>query len=122
MSAFPSTAWANEVLDGIRTDTPHLALYTSNPTATNTGTEVTGGSYARQPITFSAASARAMTNSAQVVFSGLPGGTITHWAVFDAATAGNFKCYGPIDTNTITETGDDLIFAVGAIDLNMSGS
>lgn len=122
MSAFPSTAFANTVLDLIRTDTPHVALYTSNPGPTNTGAEVTGGSYARQAVTLSTASGAATTNTNELVFTGLPGGTITHWAIFDADTGGSFLSYGALTTNAVTETGDDFIIPIGDIDLSMTVS
>jgi hypothetical protein len=122
MSAFPSTAFADTVLDLIKDDTPFLALYTSNPGPTNTGAEASGGSYARQAITLSAASGAATSNTNEIVFTGLPGATITHWGIFNASTSGDFLAYGAINSQSITETGDDLIFAIGAIDLNMSGS
>ena len=48
--------------------TTYLALYTSDPTDADTGTEITGGSYVRQAITFGAPSNGTSTNSAAVEF------------------------------------------------------
>lgn len=56
-----------------------------------TFTEVTGGSYARQAVTMSAPTDGAGSNSADVVFPAPTAnwGTATHFAYFDAVTAGN---------------------------------
>lgn len=96
-----STYLANKILEhetGKTTYTKptnvYLALYTSNPTAADTGTEVTGGSYARQAVTWGTAASRSISNSAQAQFTGLPTATITHWGLRDASTAGNLLRYG----------------------------
>ena len=44
--------------------TIYVALYTSDPTDADTGTEVTGGSYARTSVTFAAPSNGVSLNSA----------------------------------------------------------
>lgn len=52
-----------------------------------TGVEVSGGSYARQTLTFSAASAKAIATSSNVTFTGLPTGqTIVAYGIYDDAT------------------------------------
>ena len=48
--------------------TVYVALYTAAPTDAGGGTEVTGGSYARQSAAFSAPSGNQISNSAQVTF------------------------------------------------------
>jgi len=47
---------------------PFLALYTSDPTDADSGTECSGTSYARQSITFGAPSNGVTTNSAAIEF------------------------------------------------------
>ena len=71
--------------------TVYVALYTSDPTDADTGTECSGTSYARQAVTFGAPSNGATTNSAAVEFPQAGGswGTITHIGIRDASTAGN---------------------------------
>lgn len=54
-----------------------------------TGVEISGGSYARQTLTFSAASGKAISTSATATFSDLPTGssnTVVAWGVYDGAT------------------------------------
>ena len=48
------------------------------------GTEVSGGSYARQTLTFSAASSKSISLTTDVSFTDLPSGqTIVAWGVYD---------------------------------------
>jgi hypothetical protein len=48
--------------------TVYVSLYTSDPTDADSGTEVSGGSYARTAVTFGAPSNGVSTNSADVTF------------------------------------------------------
>lgn len=99
--------------------TVYLALYTVAPTATTGGTEVTGASYARQAMTFAAASGGACSTSADITFSGLPAGTVVAVAICDASTSGNilwFKSYGPTTLNL----NDQLKFISGNVTVTES--
>lgn len=93
--------------------TVYAALMTAAPTDAGGGTEVTGGSYARQAITFAAASGGSIANSAAVNFTGLPAATITHIAVYDASTTGNLLYYGALTSTIISVSGSELDFATG---------
>jgi hypothetical protein len=69
MSNYLENALINGTLRGTTYTAPtttYLALYTSDPTDADTGTEITGGSYARQAITMGAPSNGVSTNSAGV--------------------------------------------------------
>lgn len=129
MSAFPS----NYVLDKINNQlyqgaaislgtNRYLALYTTNPTAANTGTEATGGSYARQSITFNASSSGVSTNSNTITFSSLAAGAYAYYGVLDAATAGNLIVFGALPSTINANTGDTVTIAAGGISLSFSGS
>lgn len=122
MSAFPSTALQEDVLELIKNDTPFLALYSSNPGPTNTGVELSGGSYARQSVTFGAITSGAMSNTNTITFSSLPSSVATHWAIFDAVTSGNLLAYGALGSEIVSEAGDNAIFDPGSIDLSFQGS
>lgn len=122
MPVFPSNVLITEALNLIKTETPYLALYTSNPTAADTGTEVTGGSYARQAITFGTITAGAMSNTGALTFSGLPAANITHWGIRDAASGGDLKVFGAMSSTTNVVSGDQVQFPISAITINLSGS
>lgn len=100
----------------------YLALFLSNPADDATGTEVTGGGYTRQVITFNASSGGAATNSGTVTFtaSGSSFGTVTHWAIYDASTSGNLLCYGSLDSSRTIASGESLGFPASSITVTTS--
>lgn len=98
--------------------TVYLALYTTNPTVADTGTEVTGGSYARRSVTFGAHSGGVVSNTNEVNFTAMPAATITHFGIRDASTAGNLLYFGTLTSAVITTSGSEVTFAVGDIDIS----
>lgn len=122
MPLFPSTTAIESTLDVYTGSTPHLALYTTNPTAGDTGTEVTGGSYARQPITFGTTTGGARSNTATITFSGLPTANITHYGIRDALSGGNLLAFGTLSSAAATVTGDQIQFAIGQVQISLAGS
>lgn len=122
MPLFPSTTTIESTLDIYTSTTPHLALYTSNPTASDTGTEATGGSYARQAITFGSTSGGARSNTSAITFSGLPVSTITHYAIRTASTGGTLLAFGPLNSSVASISGDQIQFAVGQVSIGLAGS
>ncbi len=72
----------NLMLDALGVEIGNASLHTADPTATGSN-EVAGGTYARQAITWNAASASNLDSLNQPVFD-VPGATtVTHWAVWD---------------------------------------
>ncbi len=117
----------NELIDHILRNlaytsptTVFLALYTTDPTDADSGTEVTGGSYARQSVAFGAATDGATDNSADVTFPTATAnwGTVTHVALRDAVTAGNMLFHSPLTASKVVNNGDT--FKVNAGDLDVS--
>lgn len=102
----------------------HLALFTAAPSDSGGGTEVATGGYARQALTFAAASSPAgtATTSAAASFtaSGAGYGTITYIGIFSAATGGNLLAWGPLTTQRTVNDGDTLTFSAGAITVTLS--
>ena len=97
----------------------YVALFTVAPTDTGGGTEVTGGSYARQTATFTAASGGATSNSANIDFTGMPAATTVAIALFDNLTSGNMLVHGTLTTNKTTDAGDTLRIATGDLDISI---
>lgn len=96
-----------------------LALVTANGTDSAAGTEVVGGSYARQTITFNAGSAGTIDNDAIVSFASMPAATTVGIELWNSAGT-NRLAYGALAANKTTGSGDTLEFAVGAITLSLS--
>lgn len=122
MPVLPSTQLITDTLNLIKNNTPHLALYTASPNAGGGGTEVSGGSYARLPITFGAITSGSMSNTTALTFSGLPNATVTHYGILTTLTGANLKVYGAINAQAVVISGDQIQFPVGSIVINLSGS
>lgn len=125
MSDYLENAILNTTLRGQARTPPatvYLALYTSNPTDAGTGTEVSGGGYARQTITFSAPTNGVSASSADVLFpiATAGWGTVTHIGVFDASTSGNLLYHGQLTNSKTIATDDQLKIATGDISVTLS--
>lgn len=102
--------------------TVYVALFTSDPTDAGSGTEVSGGSYARQSATFAAPSNGASSTNADVQFPQATGnwGTITHFGIYDALTTGNLLYHGALTTSKTIETGDVFKIASGNLTVTLA--
>jgi hypothetical protein len=125
MSNYLENALINVTLRNTAYTTPttvYLALYTTDPTDADTGTEVSGGSYARQSITFGAPSNGVSTNSAAVEFPQATGswGTITHVGIRDALTTGNLLYHTPLDVSKTIASGDIFRVAIGSLSVTLA--
>lgn len=98
--------------------TVYIALYTVAPTDVGTdGTEVNGGSYARQPIAFTLATGGAgrIDNSALITFTSMPACTVVAAALFDAVSGGNMLAYGSLPSSVTYTAGENATAAANAI-------
>ena len=84
------------------------------------GTEVTGGSYARQSATFDAAASGATQNSSNLDFTGMPACTVVGIAIYDASSAGNLLVHGTLTANKTLDAGDTLRIATGDLDISIN--
>lgn len=101
--------------------TIYVGLYTAAPTDAGGGTEVSGGSYARESFTFTAASGGATANSADITFTTATAnwGTITHVGIFDAVTVGNLLAWGALTASKAVNNGDTFKINTGDLDLSI---
>ena len=123
MTTYLKDALAAEVLKNTNYAPPatvYLALFTTATADDGTGTEVTGGSYARQAVAFGTVTDGAASNSAAESFTNMPAATITHAALYDASTAGNMLMHGALAASKVVASGDTLTFAIGDIDVAFS--
>lgn len=97
----------------------YVGLFTVSPGEAGGGTEVTGGSYARQAATFTAASGGATSNNSNLDFTGMPAATTVAIGIFDNLTSGNMLLYGSLTTNKTTDAGDTLRIATGDLDISI---
>jgi hypothetical protein len=125
MSNYLENALVNATLRNTSFTSPtvvYVGLYTSNPGEGNTGTEVSGGSYARQSATFGAPSDGASTNSATLTFPTATGswGTITHIGILDALTTGNLLYYAALDVSKTIGSGDIFTISSGNLSVTLA--
>lgn len=130
----------NKIIDWLfrgQTFTPpaglHMGLLTAAPSDSAAGTEVSGNNYARVNLapsltnwagTQAAASTTASTgtsgttsNNSAINFPtpSATWGTVTHFAIYDASTAGNMLFYGALTTSKTINSGDTVSFAAAAL-------
>ncbi len=125
MSNYLENALINATLRNTTYTSPatvYVGLYTSDPGEGNTGTEVSGTSYARQSVTFGAPSNGVSTNSAAVEFPQAGGswGTVSHIGILDASSSGNLLYYTALDASKTIDTGDVFRIAIGSLSVTLA--
>lgn len=101
--------------------TVYVGLYTAAPTDAGGGTEVSGGSYARQAVTLAAASAGSTQNSADITFPTATAdwGTIVAAGLFDAASAGNLLAWNNLTASKTVSNGDTFKITAGSLTISV---
>ena len=99
--------------------TLYLALFTSDPAEDGSGTEVSGGDYARQSVAFTV-SGNTASNTAAIEYPTATAsyGSVTHVGIYDASTAGNLMAYAALTSAKTIASGD--VFRVPAGDLDIT--
>lgn len=122
-----SLAAADELLDHLHdieawapTAPLELRLMVANGSASNAGTEVTGGSYAPQEITFTSASGGQAANTAEIVFNDMPSAAVVGLEVWDSG--GTRIWWGPLTETRNVPAGGTLRFAPGEITVSFTVS
>lgn len=117
----------NEILDHIlgtgaytMPTTVYVGLSTGSFGDDNSGTELSGSGYTRQSVTFNAAASGTADNSAAVEFPAATAswGTVSHFGIFDASSAGNLLIHGSFSTAKTIATGDILKISAGDLDIS----
>ena len=125
MSNYLENALINATLRNTSYTSPatvYMGLYTSDPTDANTGTEVSGGSYARVAVTMGAPSNGVSTNSAAIEFPQASGswGTVGWIGILDASTSGNLLYHSPLDVSKTISSGDIFKIAIGSLSVTLA--
>jgi hypothetical protein len=116
----------NYLLDYLFGSTVYVGLSTADPTDDASGNAEPGaGSYARVAMAagnWTAASGGALSNSAAAEFPEATGswGTLTHFGIWDAASAGNMVAHGDLDESKTVGIGDTISFAIGELDTTLT--
>lgn len=114
------TAMLNHVLRAVPYTPPatiYVALYTAAPGEAGGGTEVSGGSYARQPSAFSVPAPDSVLNIADIYFpvATADWGTVVAVALLDAPVAGNMLYYANLTASRTILTADQFRIPLGQL-------
>jgi hypothetical protein len=125
MSDFLENALINATLRATTYTSPtdvYVGLFTTDPTDDGSGTEVSGGSYARTVATFDAPSNGSSSTDADVQFPQATDnwGNVTHFGIFDAVTGGNLLYHGILTSAKNIETGDVFKIATGNLTVTLA--
>lgn len=126
-----SDYWENKILDHIfgkgsyTPPTIYVGLSTANPTDDGSGlAEPSGNGYARVQTSTSDwndAANGSLDNAGNITFAQASGnwGTITHFALFDAATSGNMLAHGALSQSKSISASDTARFEAGDLHISL---
>lgn len=100
--AINTTVLKNTLASAYATATPYAALYTTVPGA-SAGTEVSGGTYARVAVTWSAPSNGVITST--VTFNVPSGVTVAGFGLVSASTGGTYQDGGSVTSQAFASAG-----------------
>lgn len=129
MAGSKSNYLENEMLDHVlgggdftRPSSVFVALYTTAPSDTGGGVEVSAPSYAREevannPTNWPAAVDGLKTNGADIVFetAAEAWGTIVAFGLFDNVSAGNLLYWGELTASKLIDADDTAFFRAGTL-------
>lgn len=79
----------DQTLDTVFVGPVYVSLHSSDPALTGAA-EVSGGTYARQLVTFAPSAGGEKRSNSVVDFTGVPAGTVSDVGLWDAVSGGNF--------------------------------
>lgn len=106
-----------------------VALFTSDPTDTGGGVELSDSGYQRQRAHstvasdgFTPPSNGTTSNARNIIFPPIVDTqvTVTHWAIFDAQAAGNMLYHAPLLNPKTLDPTDVLSFPIGSLTITLS--
>jgi hypothetical protein len=115
---------ANATVAGVAYTSPttvYTALYSTAPTVSTTGTELTGNGYSRQATTFGTPTNGSISSTGNVVFTCSDNNwpTVVSVGITDASTGGNIMYFQAIAGRNV-KVGDSLTFPSGNITVSIT--
>ena len=96
------------------------SLHTATPGLTG-ASEVTGGSYARQALSFGAPSSGVEASTNAQNFTLMPAVTVTYFGVWTASSAGTYMGGGLLSSSLTVPANATVVAAIGAITVSVQG-
>lgn len=97
-----------------------VALNSAVGSASAAGTEISGGSYARQPLYMAVASAEANTSNTALTYTNMPAVTVTSIDEFDSAGTPVRRWWGSLSASKTTNSGDTFSIASSSYSKTLS--
>ena len=95
-------------------------MMTTNGSDSAAGTEVAGGSYTPQTVTFGAASSGATSNSSDLTFSGMPACPVVGVEIWDSAAGTPIRWWwGALSASKTVNSGDTFVIPASDLDLSL---
>ena len=126
MAALSNVHAASILNSSLRSGTYYLALFLTDPTPNATGTEASGGGYARKIISFDAPALvngrQQVKNQGSVDYGVITAdiGDIAYWGILDSQVGGNLLWFGPFSRAKSVLNGDAITISPGAIVCTLS--
>ena len=127
MSDYLEVALLNATLNGTAftaVNDPYVSLHTADPTDAGTGTEVSGGAYARTTASFATASGTSglVATDADVTFPTATAtwGTVGWIGLWDSASGGNMLYHTALDASKTIDTGDIFKITTGNLTVELA--
>lgn len=120
--ALASSLGEDAAITGITGDTDYLGCETGSPgTSTSVANEVSGGSYARQSITWGSASGGTIASSDSQAVPIPSSTTVTDFSLHSASSGtGDYYIGGALTSSQAFSTAGTLSFAIGAVTVSAS--
>ena len=127
MSDYLEVALLNATLNGTAftaVNDPYVSLHTADPTDAGTGTEVSGGAYARTTASFATASGTSglVATDADVTFPTATAtwGTVGWIGLWDSASGGNMLYHTALDASKTIDSGDIFKITTGNLTVELA--
>jgi len=87
---------------------------TTAPTTLTPGSEISGGSYARQTITFNLASSNSISSSVAITYTNMPATTVHSVDEWDSSGTPVRRWFGLLTSDKVVNAGDTFTIAAGS--------
>jgi hypothetical protein len=117
--ALTSVTGENGAVAGLTALIPWISIHSATPGTTGTS-EISGGSYARQAVTWASASSGSQASSDSQSFAIPATTTCAYFGGWSASTSGTYESGGALNTSVTFNTAGTLTMATGAISFSAS--
>ena len=136
LSDYLESALLQEIFNKVAFTAPttiYVSLYTDSPADDDSGTEVSGGSYARELVDVNGGASPTwdtavvdgvgylVDNTHDITFTTATAswGTVSHFGIHDAVSGGNLLFHGALTASKAVGDGDTFKFPAGDLDLKL---